>query len=261
MFRQEPIAILADIEGMFNQVRVSKDNRDAWWAENDPTKEPKVYRMATHLFGGVWSPSCASYALKKAAEDLSDRFDPETIKTIDKNFYVDNCLKSLPSTDVAIRLVGQLRELLALHGFWLTKLVANSREVLRTLPEPEKAKSLVDLDFDKESLPRERTLGVLWNVEEDNFTFESSVPEKPPTKRGLLSAVSSVYDPLGFILPFVLQAKRIFQLLCRQKIDWDDDMPDDLRDQWTRWKQDVPTIAEMKVPRCQNAQGGICTAQ
>ena len=32
--------------------------------------------MTVHLFGGVWSPSCASFALKRVAEDHRDEFDP-----------------------------------------------------------------------------------------------------------------------------------------------------------------------------------------
>ena len=59
-FRQEPIALMADIQGMFNQVHVSEDDRDAlrflWWKDNDPTKTPLVYRMTTHLFGGCGHP-------------------------------------------------------------------------------------------------------------------------------------------------------------------------------------------------------------
>ena len=59
-FRQEPIALMADIQGMFNQVHVSEDDRDAlqflWWKDNDPTKTPLVYGMTTHLFGGCGHP-------------------------------------------------------------------------------------------------------------------------------------------------------------------------------------------------------------
>ena len=96
-FRQEPVAFMADIQDMVIQVYVSEDDRDAlrflWWKDDDPTQPLLTYRMTTHLFGGVWSPSCASPALKKCAQDNVSDFHPSTISTVDTNFYVDDCLK------------------------------------------------------------------------------------------------------------------------------------------------------------------------
>ena len=51
-----------------------------------------VYRMCVHLFGGVWSPSCASFALRRVAVDQKMNFPEETIQTVLKNFYADDCL-------------------------------------------------------------------------------------------------------------------------------------------------------------------------
>lgn len=114
-FRQEPIALMADIQGMFNQVHVSEDDRDAFrflcWKDNDPTKTPLVYRMTTHIFGGLWSPSCANFALTKCAQENARDFHSSTTTTIDKNFYVDDCLKSVGTTEEAVTLVDELREL------------------------------------------------------------------------------------------------------------------------------------------------------
>ena len=78
-----------------------------------------------------------------------------------------------------------------------------------------------------EILPVERALGVRWNVETDEFVSEMQLKRKPPTRSGLLSVVSSVYDPLGFISPFLLLAKIILQDLCRGKLKWDDVIPRD----------------------------------
>ena len=82
-FRQEPVAIMADIEGMFYQVKVHQEDRDAlrflWWTDDDISQPPKTYRMTSHLFRGVWSPSCASFALKRTALNNQIRYDAETI--------------------------------------------------------------------------------------------------------------------------------------------------------------------------------------
>ncbi len=92
-FRQEPVALNADIESMFYQVRVPSDERDVlrflWWEDNDPDKPPKHYRMMAHLFGGVWSPSAANFALQRVAEDNHGNFSDDTVETLKRNFYVD----------------------------------------------------------------------------------------------------------------------------------------------------------------------------
>ena len=55
-------------------------------------------------------------------------------------------------------------------------------------------------------------------IESDTFGFKISVKDRPPTRRGILSVVSSVYDPLGFAAPFTLPAKALLQDLCRQNL-------------------------------------------
>lgn len=66
---EQPVALMSDIEAMFHQVRVPPEDRDVlrflWWKDEDFNKEPLVYRMCVHLFGGTWSPRACSYALKK----------------------------------------------------------------------------------------------------------------------------------------------------------------------------------------------------
>ena len=203
-FRKEPIAVVADIEAMFHQVFVSPNDRDVlrflWWPNNDLTKEPEDHQMQVHIFGAT-SPSCTSFCLKKTAQDNREKFDVETIKTVEKNFYVDDCLKSTQSIIDVKRLVRQLSELLALGGFHFTKWVSNCKEILAIIPEKEKTASVVDIDCEQQ--PLERTLGIQWNVESDEFGFKIMKKDKPSTRRGILSIVSSVYDPLGFVAPFI----------------------------------------------------------
>ena len=69
--------------------------------------------MLVHLFGAKSSPSCASFCLKRTALNNLDEFGEETINTVNRNFYVDDCPKSFPTTDKAARLSGKLQELLS----------------------------------------------------------------------------------------------------------------------------------------------------
>ena len=219
-FRQDPLAFMCDIEAMFHQVGVRPTDCDAlrflWWPEGNLALPPEEYQMTVHLFGAASSPSCANFALKQVAEDHKTDFDLETIQTVKRNFYVDDCLKSADTNERAIRLAIQLRNLLAKAGFKLTKWT-NSPEVLKSLSESERSTTVNSLEFSEPHL--ERALGVHWDVTNDEFVFKISVKEKPAARRGILSIVSSVYDLLGFAAPFILQAKLIMQDLCRN--GWD----------------------------------------
>ena len=100
-FRQGPIAVTADIEAMFHQVFVEPEHRDALrfllWPNGDLDSEACEYRMTVHLSGGTWSPSCCCFALCKTALDGKGQFDAEVVNTVLRNFYMDDCLKSVES--------------------------------------------------------------------------------------------------------------------------------------------------------------------
>ena len=251
-FRQGPVAIAADIEAMFHQVRVTPRDCDVlrflWWPNGDLSQPPTDHQMLVHLFGATSSPSCCSFALRKTADDNKDYFDKETVETVENNFYVDDCLKSVETEEAAIRLVNQLNKLLALGGFRLTKWMSNRRNILTSIPASERAKSVMDLDLDH--LPVERTLGVLWNVESDKFEFRSIKKDKPTTRRGILSLVSSLYDPLGFVAPIIFVAKLLLQDLCRQKLGWDEAVGDVATHLWENWLEDLPHLSKLSVGRC-----------
>ena len=142
-FRQEALAFMSDIEAMFLQVRVRPSDCDALrflrWPDGDLTANPEECQMIVHIFGGASSPSCANSALKKTAEDNERDFDTLTIETVRRNFYVGDCLKSVSNEDEAVRLVKQLRELLAKGGFKLTKWLSNSKRVVESIPEGDRA--------------------------------------------------------------------------------------------------------------------------
>ncbi|XP_062295363.1 uncharacterized protein LOC134000078 [Scomber scombrus] len=63
--------------------------------------------MTVHLFGAVSSPSCACYALRKTAEDNQNSFPAEVTDTVKQKFYMDDCLKSLPSEEEAVEMQGE----------------------------------------------------------------------------------------------------------------------------------------------------------
>ena len=253
-FRQERIALMADIEAMYYQVCVQEQHRDflrfLWWPQGDVSQPSEVYRMKVHLFGAVSSPSIANFALKQTALDNSDRLSPETVDTILNSFYVDDLLKSVSSVEKAIQLTMDLREACALGGFTLTKWVSNSCEVLATVPENHRAALVKQLDLDRDDPPLERALGIQWNIQTDTFTFKVASKNRVLTRRAILSVVSSIYDPLGFLAPFILKAKQILQKLCLEKCGWDDPIPEVLSKPWQRWITELEQLNRFHVDRC-----------
>lgn len=237
-FRQGPVAFITDIEGMFHQVRVAKEDvnllRFLWWPHGDTSKELVEHRMLVHIFGAVSSPSCATYALLKTADDNQELYPEKVTNTIRHNFYVDDCLKGVNSTEHALLLYRQLSELCAKGGFHLNKWISNDRTVIAAIPEQDRAKEVRTLDLDEE-LPMERALGVQWDVEADRFTFSIAPKSHQTTRRGILSIVCSIYDPLGFLAPITLVAKQILQNLCKLKLTWDEKVPLDIAQTWKNW--------------------------
>lgn len=156
-------------------------------------------------------------------EDQQDEKTEKAAQTLLNSFYVDDCLTSVETEEEAITLARDLKSLCNKGGFNLTKWMSNSRAFLSSVPEQERATEAKTLDLDSE-LPVERALGVTWCTETDTFSFNVNVQNKPPTRRGILSVVGSVYDPLGFLAPFVLPAKLLLRDLCKDRTGWDEEI-------------------------------------
>ena len=67
-----------------------------------------------------------------------------------------------------------------------------------------------------------KLVGVKWDLESDTFGFRLKIKDKPFTRRGIPSIVSSVYDSVEFSSSFVLPAKGVLQDLCRKGLGWDE---------------------------------------
>lgn len=254
-FREDPVAFMADVESMFHQVIVPPELNDylrfLWWPGGNLDAELEEYQMVVHLFGAVSSPSVANFALKQTASDNEEEYGTLIADTLRKNFYVDDCLRSVSSENAAVKLIEGLCQSCQKGGFHLTKFTCNRRAVLLRIPENERSKEVKSIALDCDSLPVERALGVQRCVQSDSFGFRIIVNSKPHTRRGILSIVSSIYDSLGFAAPFTLLAKKLLQDLCRNKdLDWDDDIPEDSRSQWIRWCTELTVLEQFHTDRC-----------
>ena len=131
----------------------------------------------------------------------------------------------------------------------MTKWISSSREVVSQIPPQEKSSLSVDLNFDE--LPIERTLGLKWNTETDCFWFSVYSHQTPEsTKRGVLSRLSTVFDPLGVLAPYMLPAKCLVQSLWRKNKDWDEPLDEADQSIWKDWLEDLMRQSELELPCC-----------
>ena len=151
---------MCDIEAMFHCFKVEPVHRDylrfLWWPDATLNSEPVEYRMTAHLFGTSYSPACANFALKTVADDHEHEHGQEAADFIQRDFYVDDGLKSVPTEEEAIQLVKNTRYICARENLHLHKFSSNSRALLQSIPADDRATSLRDLDILDEMLPAER---------------------------------------------------------------------------------------------------------
>ncbi|KAF7650075.1 hypothetical protein LDENG_00131880 [Lucifuga dentata] len=207
------------------------------------------YRVRVHVFGNSPSPAVATYGLKRSATHGEIEFGSEAKHFIFRNFYVDDGLKSLPSSSEAIDLLKAVQSMLALSNLRLHKIASNSKEVMQAFPSADLAKDLKDLELDTDILPVQRSLGLSWNIQSDKFTFHVAVGERPFTRRGVLTTVNSLFDPLGLVAPITVQGKLLLRELTKSTGDWDAPLPAEKEAEWLAWKDSLKDLAHFETPR------------
>ena len=206
--------------------------------------------MTAHVFGGSSSPSCSNFALRKTVMDNEELYGKDVATILERNFYVDDMLKSFPTAEEAITVIQQVKDLCSSGGFNLTKFISNNATVLKSIPHDSQRTAVKVEELALGCLPEDKTLGVKWNTEKDTLGFTIKLAEKPSTRRGLLSMLSSVYDPLGLGAPFMFKARQIIQQLCQQKLQWDEQSDGRSAYEWLKWKNNLLTLKNVTVPRC-----------
>ncbi|XP_068217575.1 uncharacterized protein [Palaemon carinicauda] len=154
--------------------------------------------MTSHVFGARSSPSVVNFCLRKTALDFGSKYNEKASNSIRRNFYVDNLLKAMDDEEECIKLTRDLINLCGDGGFRLNQWTSSSKRILAAIPGEERDDSVAVLDLNKDELPTERALGIHWNMSIDVFTFRIVLEDKPFNRRGVLSVVASIYDPLGY---------------------------------------------------------------
>nr|XP_049693327.1 uncharacterized protein LOC126053911 [Helicoverpa armigera] len=257
-FREKAVAITADIQEMFLRIKIRPEDQPAQqflWRGKDRSSPPREYKMTSMIFGAASSPFMAHYVRNHNAE-LHGEECPLALDAITRHHYMDDLVVSYDNADEAHTAVQELQKVHAVAGFTLRGWSSNDPGVLRSVPSELHTTAPTQLGGE---LPASKILGLYWSAERDELGFNTAMNRVPaevrnrkraPTKREALSAVMSIYDPLGLLSHYTVRAKIILQNLWRLQMSWDDSIPQEDNEQFSEWLSQLSNLTDLKLPRC-----------
>lgn len=237
----------SDITKMFRQIEVHPDCR--WlqcivWRPAE-VEQLKFFKLNTVTYGTRPAPYLANRIIKAVAEDHGKEY-PLAVEPLDKCTYVDDVLFGADSKEQAREVRRQVETALAKGCLELRKWSSNSPDLL-----PDAADNKCEFYIQPEGETDKKVLGLVWSAKRDEFTFKvSAVDVTEVTKRSILSNIARLFDPLGWISPFVVRAKMLMQSLWLIKADWDDEnLPEDTIEEWRALCEEMVQLGNIAIPR------------
>ncbi|GBN04673.1 hypothetical protein AVEN_31096-1 [Araneus ventricosus] len=178
--------------------------------------------MCRVMFGTKSSPFLLSACIKHHLRKFESEY-PKTVELLNNYMYVDDFICGTNTEMEAIEVYHNANTIMRKASMTLTKWNSNS-PVLRKEYETDKHKDSTPL-------------------------CDSSSKENEQTKRCVLTAVSRIFDPLGFLAPYVIQAKVLFQDLWLTGIDWDKPIPVESQSKWIKWHEQLMELPKVQIPR------------
>ena len=240
-FRLHQIAFTADITKAFLQIALAEKDKDAvrfLWLHGPPHKncedELRIMRMSRVVFGVSPSPFLVAATVRKHRDFL----------------YIDDFISSSSDVDEAFSVSTTAKEILSHAGMNLCKWVTNSPDLRAKWTQHE-------VEHTKETGAGGnvlKVLGLVWRSEKDEFVFDLKglldiVKGKENTKRSVLQTSVRIFDPKGFLTPFTIWVKCLFQELWERGISWDEQLPTDLAEKWDQWCAELPRLHLVAIPR------------
>ena len=256
-FRQFAFAVKADIKDMFLCIEIIDADRGAQrflWRGADRSREPDELEIITLIFGSTASPTSAIYVKNTNAQRFI-KTKPIAAASIKKNSYMDDFLASAGSAEELKKQVSDVIEINSEVGFVMHGWASNDEQIVSSIREKDKLTTENQAKLCKE----ERVLGLYWDRDGDNLGFnvgfekiraEIKTGSIKPSKREVFSAIMSVYDPLGILSPFTIQAKLLIQDIWRSGISWDAEIRDEEFGHWMKWLDNLKEIKQCRIPRC-----------
>lgn len=253
-FRRHKIAFTADIKKMFRQIGVIEQqwNLQRIFWRSDPKAPLKEYQIVTVIYGLKSSPYLAVQAMLTGANEMRSQY-PDAVQIIHDDFYMDDCASGAENEGRAVKVATELRTVLKRSKFELCEWRSNSQRFVNELQGNNETPVSFD-EADQTSI-----LGLKWLPKTDQWTFAvKKVDEsKPITKRTILSRITQLFDPEGFIAPLIVQAKLLVQQLWIAKLTWDQPVPIEIEKNWRSFWSSIKKVEQIRIPRWLGMETGV----
>ncbi|XP_018362903.1 PREDICTED: uncharacterized protein LOC108761065 [Trachymyrmex cornetzi] len=169
-YRMYKVALTGDIKQMYRQIIVHENDRDCqrilWrFSTSEPIQE---FRLNTVTYGETSSAYLALRCIRVLAKESEHEF-PLVSRMLSEQTYVDDILAGADSPDEAALLQEQITTTLKTGGFETHKWCSNNKEVLAKIPHKSREEKHRHMDT-SETI---KTLGLIWNPDNDQFQFHS----------------------------------------------------------------------------------------
>ena len=210
-------------------------------------RNPDTYEFTRLVFGSTCSPFLAQLVAKCNANRYKKQFERAS-ESVLLSTYMDDTLDSVDTVMEAIKLYFDINKLWDKAGMQSHKWLTNSLELLQHIPEEKRG---VKLDISDNRNESTKALGIRWDHQADMLTFCAHHVEMTKlTKRSFLQCMASIFDPLGMLCPFVLEAKCIIQSMWINSMDWDEEISGKLKIAAENWLLQLKDLDKFKIPRC-----------
>ena len=203
---------------------------------------PCINSTVLPLIGDRSSPFLASYVNKRVTQGHEEG-KPEATRALNKDFYLDDLIRSCKTTQEAKMTVRDVCQILDNGGLNMRNWISNRPSVLEEIPDRASPHSL---EFGEQS---QRVLGMYWNQQTDQISFYPQMDDIVWTKRGVLRQLAKIFDPLGLPTAFLVREKILMPELSRRGKDWDDLLEADIKNSWEAWFDQFSDLKKISGPR------------
>jgi hypothetical protein len=233
---------------MFLQIKLDERDQNSHrylWRGLDVAVPPKIYKMQRLTFGVNSSPFLA--IIQHHAKTHQSTF-PEAAAEVQNNMFVDDTVTGTDDVARGKQLINQLRGLMSIVSFELTKWASNSTEIIESISQEQRNPTLSIGDSSRCL----KSLGVSWNTNTDELSIDvknALDSNDPGTRRSTASIIAKIHDPLDIAGPFTVTAKLLLQQICHNENSWDTELDAEDKQQWLRWKSQLPMLQKLSIPR------------
>ncbi|VEN60332.1 unnamed protein product [Callosobruchus maculatus] len=250
-FRKHKYVMTGDVSKMYRRILVSEDQttyQKIFW-RSDVSQPIQCYKLRTVTYGTASAPYLAIRCLIELANENENKY-PLASTVIKRDFYIDDILTGADTKEQILQLQQEVTDILTSGGFPLRKWLCNDKELLAKFKTPDQVDvNILELGENEQN----KTLGIYWNAHYDliqyNINLESLSSVNRLTKRGVLSDICQVFDPFGLVSCIIVNAKLLVQKMWSRKLEWDEELPNDLKETWSNFRQDLKNIIHLKIPR------------